>query len=343
MRSDLALQFHQNFNLQSLNTLNVPSMAEYFVEVLNDSQIKESLSFAKKHKLPITVLGGGSNVVLPKKLNGLLVKNSTAGRRIIKEDEDNAIFEFSAGESWHELVMWCLQKGFYGLENLALIPGSVGAAPIQNIGAYGVELENFFHSLTGIHIRTDKKTTLSKKECQFAYRDSIFKHELRDEFLITSVTLNLRKQFKPIITYPALQQALDGEDSALTAKRVADTVIKIRKSKLPDPSLIPNAGSFFKNPVVKKQHYLTLVKQFQNLVAYELPDGNYKLAAGWLLDQAGWKGKQIDNIAMHSQQALVLTNPAGCTQDKILMYVNTVKESIRQMFGVVLEIEPRVY
>jgi UDP-N-acetylmuramate dehydrogenase len=348
MTSNNLLDIQSSKNLQKFNTLNIPSAAEYFIEISDEGQLDQCLRYANEKNLSVTILGGGSNVVLPSFLSGLVIKMETKGRKLIEKNDSSVLIEIAAGENWHELVMWAIESGYYGLENLALIPGSVGAAPIQNIGAYGVELESFFYSLKGIDLTTYAIKELSKEDCLFAYRDSIFKHELRDKFLITSVTFQLATEFQPVLTYPALKETLAKKNllnhqKPLNALSVAETVIGIRQSKLPDPDDVPNAGSFFKNPIVDQDTYIRLLSAHPEIVAYSASGGFYKLAAGWLLDQAGWKGKLLNDIAMHAQQALVLTNPLGCGQEKILNFVNIVQESILEKFGVQLEVEPRIY
>jgi UDP-N-acetylmuramate dehydrogenase len=236
-----------------------------------------------------------------------------------------------------------VNQGYYGLENLALIPGSVGAAPIQNIGAYGVELESCFEFLCGIDLTTEQEVTLRREDCQFGYRDSIFKHALKDKIIITSVALKLSKVPELVLDYPALAQSIDQSATSVSAKQVAETVIAIRQSKLPDPIDVPNAGSFYKNPIVLEKKYSALKNEYPELVAYPLGSGQYKLAAGWLLDKAGWKGKVIDGINMHDKQALVLTNPYHASGKTILDFSERLCQSIQDQFGVSLEIEPQIY
>ncbi|MGH1486718.1 MAG: UDP-N-acetylmuramate dehydrogenase [Cellvibrionaceae bacterium] len=332
-----------NVNLQSLNTLAVPSLAQRFFEIKSKEEIADVITSVQQSKEKLTVLGGGSNVILPEFLSGLVVKYSVKGHQIISETENDIVVEFAAGENWHDVVMWSVNNNYYGIENLALIPGSIGAAPIQNIGAYGVELTDSFECLSAIEISSGQQKRFSREECKFGYRESVFKQELKDTMLITSVALRLKKTPHLVLDYPALSNFFKGNDETVLAKNVAEAVISIRQSKLPDPKNIPNAGSFFKNPIVNPQVYKQLKDKYKDLVAYSLPESNYKLAAGWLLDKAGWKGREVNQLAMHKQQALVLTNPNFCTGKEILAFAEKVSLSIQQQFGVSLEIEPRVY
>ena len=330
-------------DLQPLNTLAVPATAEWFCEVDTRAQLLDALSFARQKHLPVTLLGGGSNVILPPLVKGLVIKNALSGRSLVFDSDEEVVLECAAGENWHDTVMWCVERGYCGIENLALIPGTVGAAPIQNIGAYGVELACRFDYLEAMDIATGEITRLNRVQCQFGYRDSIFKGALQDKVIILAVALRLYKQPRLVLDYPALAQALGGAKQALSAKEVACAVIAIRQSRLPDPGEIPNAGSFFKNPIVSRAVFQSLQSQYADIVAYPLEGGQYKLAAAWLLDKGGWKGKLHNNMGMHQRQALVLTNPGRCSGPDILAFAERVRGAIEQRFGVSLELEPRVY
>ncbi len=334
----------ENYDLQSLNTLAVPSYAQWFAEITDENQLLAALEFQKQQQCSLLILGGGSNVVLPEKVNGLVLKMATTGHSIVAETDKDIIITFAAGENWHSIVMWCVEQGYYGIENLALIPGCIGAAPIQNIGAYGVELKDCFESLNAINIDSGEAIYLDVNQCQFDYRDSIFKRGLLDKVIITDVTLRLKKIPNLTLAYPALKNALQQENlKSLTPLDVANAVIEIRESKLPSPSDIPNAGSFFKNPIVSESVFQKLKKQYPQLVAYPQKNNAYKLAAGWLLDNAGWKGKVVNGVCMHHQQALVLTNPQRCTSDQLLHFIEIVRTSIQEKFNIQLEIEPRIF
>ena len=346
------LSIQHNVSLQPFNTLAVPANARWFADVTSVEQLHEVCEFIQQQQCSLLLLGDGSNIVLADDFPGLCVKISITGRCVEKETNDHVFLSVAAGESWHDTVMSCVDKHYYGIENLALIPGCVGAAPIQNIGAYGVELEQCFSYLEAIDRKTGELVTLNKSDCQFSYRDSLFKQSGRDQFIIIRVVLVLSKTPRWVIEYPALKEALgmDNSDdySDLTISRVADTVIAIRKSKLPDPAELPNAGSFFKNPIVSAERYQTLIEQWPDLIAYPQRSADhhitgYKLAAGWLLEKAGWKGKMINGICMHQQQALVLTNPNRLAGQELLAFVSCVQADIQQRYQLTLEVEPRIY
>jgi UDP-N-acetylmuramate dehydrogenase len=250
----------------------------------------------------------------------------------------------AAGENWHELVEYSLDNGFYGLENLSLIPGSVGAAPIQNIGAYGVELKDVFAELSALNIQSGLMVTFTNESCQFGYRDSIFKQSLKDQYIITSVTFKLRKVPELNLEYPALRAALiDIPEGEITVEQVSAAVIAIRQSKLPDPVQIPNVGSFFKNPIIPVSQFEHLKSSYPTIVSYPIDAQRVKLAAGWLIDQAGWRGREVNGVKVHRDQALVLTNPGKLEGKLILQLADSVVASVQEKFGVVLEMEPRVY
>ncbi len=331
-----------NISLQAHNTLAIPAYAEHVAVIHTPAMLNDALVLAAESQWPVTVLGSGSNVVLPDCLRGLVLLMNIHGTRVEQETDNHLLLSVAAGENWHELVMHCVANQWYGIENLALIPGTVGAAPIQNIGAYGVELCDCFEYLEAVQIDTLKTHRFTRDECQFSYRDSVFKQNAKDQFIITRVVLRLSKVPHLRLDYPALQQALDEKKNS-GIDDVADAVIRIRRSKLPDPAIIPNAGSFFKNPIVDRACYEQLQQRYPQLVAFAYYDNHYKLAAGWLIDQAGWKGQWLDDIAMHEQQALVLTNPNACHQRKILSFVTRLQQDIYDRYGIHLDIEPRIY
>lgn len=345
------LQIENNISLQKYNTLAVDVYSRWFVAVNRLEQVYSALEFVKTQQCPLLVLGGGSNVVLVEDFAGLTLHINTQGMQLEGESDTHVWLSVEAGENWHNTVMYSVDQGWYGLENLALIPGSVGAAPVQNIGAYGVEITQCIEYLEAMDIETQTLVRFDNADCQFAYRDSVFKHALKDKVIITRVVLKLSKTPVWSLNYPALQDALgDYDRDALTSYQVAQAVMAIRQSKLPDPDDIPNAGSFFKNPIVDEAHYQTLHQQYPQLVAYplDLPDSDeggrrYKLAAGWLLDHAGWKGKWVNQIAMHERQALVLTNPYKKSGGEILAFVEQVVADIQRVYGIALEVEPRIY
>lgn len=335
------LKIEQNQSLQSLNTLALPANAEYFCHVHSIEELQEAIAYAREHKLAITVLGGGSNMVLAKNIAGLVIHIAIAGVSLSEGKADERLVDVGAGENWHQLVEHSLGQGWFGLENLALIPGLAGAAPIQNIGAYGVELKNVFASLQAVNLHSGEVLNMSESDCEFGYRDSIFKQQYKDQFAIVGLQLRLSGVANLQLGYPALKSAVENLDE-ITPQSVADTVCRIRRSKLPDPAVLPNAGSFFKNPLVSAEKVAQLRQKFPNLVSYSQVDGTEKLAAGWLIDQCGWKGHRQGNVGVHEQQALVLVNYGG-TGSELLALAGDVADSIENRYGVRLEIEPRVY
>jgi UDP-N-acetylmuramate dehydrogenase len=338
------LLFLPHFNLQKLNTLAVPAIAQYYVAVQNDDELREALTFARKEGLPFLLLGGGSNIVLRADFPGLVIQLKSQGKTVVAEDEHYLWLRVAAGENWHELVEYSLAHALYGLENLSLIPGSVGAAPIQNIGAYGVEVKDLISELSAIEIRSGIAVNFTNESCRFGYRDSIFKQALKDQYVITSVTFRLRKQPQLNLSYPALREALAGlAADEINPQAVSDAVIAIRQSKLPDPAHIPNVGSFFKNPVVSVQQLQSLRETYPDIASYPIDDSRVKLAAGWLIDRAGWKGKAVGEAAVHDQQALVLTNPNRAAGAAVLALAELIQQSVKATFDVDLEMEPRVY
>jgi UDP-N-acetylmuramate dehydrogenase len=333
-----------HFNLQTYNTLACPVFANFFVSVNNESDLLVAIKFAREKNLPLLVLGGGSNVVLRDDFPGLVIYLHFLGRELIREDEDYFYVKASAGENWHAFVDYCLGNHYWGLENLSLIPGNVGAAPIQNIGAYGVELQDVFCELTALEIESGVTVIFSKDACQFNYRDSVFKNNLKDKYIITSVTFKLPKVALLNIQYPALQERLAQlPANPISPQLVSDLVCDIRRSKLPSPSTIPNVGSFFKNPIVLEAQLMVIQKNYTDVVFYPLGNGRVKLAAGWLIEKAGWKGYGDGKVMVHAQQALVLTNPNRLKGEWVLDLAKKIQESVFSMFGVDLELEPRVY
>lgn len=338
------LKILSDFDLQPLNTLAVPSRAAQFVRVSDEAELKQALAYAKQQQLPILVLGGGSNVVLPERFAGLVIQLAITGIQVVADDDEFAWLRAGAGEVWQDLVEYSLQQNLFGLENLSLIPGTAGAAPIQNIGAYGVELDSVFESLTAVRRDNFETCKFERQDCEFRYRDSVFKNRLRDALVITHVTLKLRKCAPLNVTYAPLQEALKDIPAArLTPRKVSDAVIAIRMSKLPDPARIPNAGSFFKNPVVSSEKFAALKRDYPGIVSYPAGDNAVKLAAGWLLENAGWRGHHADGVGMHAKQALVLVNPGHVRGERVLDYARQIQQDILARFGVALEREPVAY
>ncbi|WP_444941845.1 UDP-N-acetylmuramate dehydrogenase [Microbulbifer sp. ZKSA004] len=333
-----------NIDLQPHNTLAISANTAYFARVETLDELREALSFAQQKRLPILPLGGGSNIVLTGDFPGLAIQVGLRGLTITPNGRGGTI-EAAAGEGWHQLVMSTVEQGMGGLENLALIPGKVGAAPIQNIGAYGVELRDCFCSLQAMEISTGALHNFSASDCEFDYRDSVFKGQLRDQFIITQVNLRLAQDWQPKVAYPALQQFIDQQGwdcNSLTPAQISAAVIDIRNSKLPLPDQIPNAGSFFKNPVVNADIYQNLKSEHPDLVAYASGEG-WKLAAGWLIDRAGWRGRRQEAVGVHHQQALVLVNPGRGRGDEVTRLARAIASDVQAKFGVTLEPEPRYY
>jgi len=343
------LDIQQQVSLLKCNTLALPSTAEYFCKVSSTSELCEALSWARGKQLPITLLGGGSNVVLAGNLAGLVIHIAILGVELVTEqnassESDQRIVRVGAGENWHQLVLYTIEQGWYGLENLSLIPGLAGAAPIQNIGAYGVELSDRFHSLEAIDLSSGEAITMSLSDCQFGYRDSFFKKAGRDRYAITAINLSLSTKTDLCLEYPALSNFFEKNEPAtsITPKQVSGAVCAIRRIKLPDPKNIANAGSFFKNPVISSEQMKALHKQYPNMVSYDQANGTKKLAAGWLVEQAGWKGVEQSGVGVHNKQALVLVNYKG-TGQALLSLAGDIQASVAEKFGITLEIEPRVY
>jgi UDP-N-acetylmuramate dehydrogenase len=341
----------QNVPLQGHNTFGIVAKARALVRVRGESDVLQLLADPAYGTIPKFVLGGGSNIVLTGDVKPLVLKVEVPGRRVIDDGPRATLVEAGAGENWHEFVTWTLDQGFAGLENLALIPGTVGAAPVQNIGAYGVELQDCFDSLDAIDLFTGKTFTLDAAQCAFGYRDSVFKHSAAKEgdfglagrALILRVRLRLPKPWKPELGYLDLQRKIQETGIAQpSARQVYDWVCAVRSAKLPDPRVIGNAGSFFKNPTVTPEQCLDIIAREPNIVHYPMPDGSVKLAAGWLIDACGWKGKSVGNAGVYEKQALVLVNRGGATGGEVVTLARAIQTSVYERFGIRLEPEPVV-
>ena len=331
-------------SLQPYNTLALEGTAKALVRVGDDAQLIQALTWASNRGLAVVPLGEGSNVVIAGDLDAMVLRLDTRGIEVLAERDDAVTLRVAAGEQWHQLVQWCLRHRLYGLENLALIPGTVGAAPIQNIGAYGVELGPLVRRVDCMAMDGGRMQSLAGTECRFGYRDSVFKHELQDQLVITHVTLDLSRRPDVHATYPVLAQALTerGIDQP-TPQAVFEAVVDIRRSKLPDPALVPNAGSFFKNPVLAAPQAQDLAARFAGLPQYPQPDGRVKLPAAWLIDYCGWKGHRAEGLGIHPEHALVIVNYGNNSGAQLLALAATVARSVLDTFGVALEIEPRIY
>ena len=332
-----------NVSLQPYNTFGIATNARYFADIDSLATLRAVLDDPVVQGLPLLVLGGGSNLLFTRDFDGLVLRMRLSGKRIVQDDGDSVSIEAQAGEAWHPFVMWTLQQGWQGLENLALIPGTVGAAPIQNIGAYGVELKDCFVALEAFDLHSGEVVTLDGAACRFAYRDSLFKREGQGRYLILSVTFRLRRNGTPKLDYGDIRAELAAQGiSDITPQAVANAVIAIRQRKLPDPTQIGNAGSFFKNPLVGAELLARIRAEFPDAPAYPQADGSSKLAAGWLIDQCGWKGRSIGHAGVYEKQALVLVNRGGASGAEVLALARAIQDSVRQRFGVELEPEPVV-
>lgn len=336
--SQLALS--QHFDLKAYNSLSLPASAEYFCVATEPEHVHQAVQYARERKLAITPLGGGSNMVLAGDIAGMVILIKTAGIEAKKAKGNLVQVTFAAGENWHMAVQYCLEQGWYGLENLSLIPGNMGAAPIQNIGAYGVELCDLFVSLEAIELSTGNLITMDGAACQFGYRDSIFKGDGRDQYLITQVTLMLSTEPEVRLDYPALQAVL--KEPNPTPEAVAEAVCQIRQAKLPDPAQIANAGSFFKNPIVALEQANALLLDFPQMPYYRQESGSAKIPAAWLIDQCGFRGVRRGGVGVHQHQALVLVNLSG-TGAELLALADEIEAAVFTRFGIALDIEPRVY
>lgn len=338
------MQFLSNYSLKKYHTFATDVYTKCFTEINTVTQFKNLLQEDIYKNNNLLILGGGSNLLFTKNFSGLVVKNNLSGIEIVKEDENHVWVKAAAGENWHQFVLWCVNHNYGGVENLSLIPGCVGASPMQNIGAYGVEIKDVCEEVNAIDVKNGEEKTFTNADCKFGYRESVFKNVYKNKYLITSVVFKLSK--KPVFntSYGAIEQELKAMGiTKPSVKTISDAVINIRSSKLPDPAKIGNAGSFFKNPEVSQHKYDELKQQYPNLVAYALDNGNYKLAAGWLIEQCGFKGKRFGDAGVHINQALVLVNYGTATGSEIYNLSQQVLDAVKNMYGVTLEREVNIY
>jgi UDP-N-acetylmuramate dehydrogenase len=339
----------QRRSLKTLNTFGIEATAKYFSEIRSKEEF-QALSrdgrFAGQKKL---VLGGGSNILFTEDFDGWVVKNSIPGIEIVKETPGEAIVKAGAGEDWHGFVNWCIEKNYGGLENLSLIPGLVGAAPVQNIGAYGVELKDTFHELEAVEIDSGVSVTFKASDCGFGYRESVFKSKFRGKFFITSVSFKLAKVTSPGASYRFqteygdVRKVLEEMKPAeLSLKTVSEAICRIRRAKLPDPKELGNAGSFFKNPSISQSQYELLINRYPGMPHYPQQDGTVKIPGGWLIEQCGWKGKAMGRVGCHKDQALVLVNRGGAKGREILEFAEAIRISVREKFGIELSFEVNI-
>ena len=337
----------ENISLAPYTSFGVESRARFFAAFRNTDELAALLDWGVQY--PLVILGGGSNLLFTRDVDGLVLKNKIKGITELHEDNDYVYIRAGAGENWHQFVLYCISRNWSGLENLSLIPGNVGASPMQNIGAYGVELEDLFWDLEAWHIRDQKTVTFTKSDCGFGYRESVFKNKYKGQFVLLNVTYRLRKKPRFNISYGAIEQELEKMGvKELSIKAVSEAVIRIRSSKLPDPRVTGNAGSFFKNPSVSAEKHAYLKKHFPDMVAYPNADGTFKLAAGWLIEQSGpgpgisWKGFRRGDAGCHDRQALVLVNYGKASGSEIFQLSEEIMQSVHQKFEVLLEGEVNI-
>ena len=337
------MQIDSGVSLKPYNTFRLPAVAHTLVRITGDADVRRVVDDPALGTAPKFILGGGSNIILTRDMPQIVLKVEVKGMRVLEERADAWIVEAGAGESWNDLVEFSLDAGCPGLENLALIPGTVGAGPVQNIGAYGVELQDRFESLDAVDLVTGRSVVIDAAMCAFGYRDSVFKHALAGRSLITRVRFRLAKPWQPVLGYLELQKkvAETGIETP-TARQVADWVIAIRRAKLPDPAFIGNAGSFFKNPVVTPEQCRDIIGRDPEVVHYPMPDGSVKLAAAWMIDACGWKGKFVGDAGVYEKQALVLVNRGAAIGSEVMTLALAIQESVYGRFGIRLEPEPVV-
>ena len=329
-----------NVSLTAFNTFGIAARARSYVEIHDVEQLRAMLR-PRNPSERFLVLGGGSNLLLTQDFSGLALRIKLIGKNIVARDDDTTFVEVAAGENWHDFVRWTVDQQLAGLENLSLIPGTVGASPIQNIGAYGVELKDYFHSLQAVNVADGSMRRFDRDECEFAYRDSVFKRALKDRYVITSVTFRLPHKVKLHLEYGDVRDELETMGCVNPiARDVSDAVCAIRRRKLPDPAVIGNAGSFFKNPIVEQEVLTRIQSIHESVPHYSAPAGKVKLAAGWLIEQCGWKGKSLGRAGVHGQHALVLVNRGGATGAELIALARAIQTSVREKFFVDLEPEP---
>jgi UDP-N-acetylmuramate dehydrogenase len=336
------LNIQTNISLKPYNTFGLDVKAKQFIDIQSKAELEQALKTYPNTEL--FILGGGSNMLLTKDVDALVLHINSKGVTVVNEDKNHVVVEVQAGEIWHDFVLWCIKHDYGGAENLSLIPGNVGTSPIQNIGAYGVEIKDVFDSCEAIKIADVSTRTFSKNDCNFGYRNSVFKQALKGQYIITSVRFRLTKINHQIKTdYGAIQsELLNLGITQPTIKDVSEAVINIRQRKLPDPNEIGNSGSFFKNPVIDAQHFETLASQFPKIPSYKISENEYKIPAGWLIDHAGFKGKRFGDAGVHKNQALVLVNYGNAKGSEILMLARLIQKTIKRLFAIDLEAEVNV-
>jgi len=338
------LNIQQNVNLLSHNTFKIEALGRYFVAIKSIREAQEIFLSEIFRQNPFLILGGGSNVLLTGDFEGLVIKNESMGIEKVDETDQRITLKVAAGENWHQFVMYCVERNYGGIENLSLIPGTVGAAPMQNIGAYGIEIKEVVQKVEAVDISTGNVHNFSNADCKFGYRESVFKQALRNKFFISSITLSLTKtNHRFNISYGAISEILkENPEKELSVKNISEAVIRIRKSKLPDPNVIGNAGSFFKNPTVDLSAFDHLKKNFPSIPSFAGENDLIKIPAAWLIEQCGWKGKTLENIGVHKHQALVLVNYGGGQGKKIWELAMNIQQSVAEKFNITLQPEVNV-
>jgi len=335
------MQVQLNYPLKKYNTFSIDTYAKYFAAFASVEDLRLLITNYASHNS--LILGGGSNLLFTKNYDGLVLKNEIKGIHTVHEDEDHIYVKAGAGENWHRFVLHCIKNNFSGVENLSLIPGNIGASPMQNIGAYGVEIKNVFHSLEAFHLKEKRILNFTLNDCGFGYRESVFKKKYKDQFVILTVTYRLDKKPQYNISYGAIKEELEKMNmKELSIQAISQAVINIRSSKLPDPNVIGNAGSFFKNPEVSEDNFKILKTKFENIIGFSLENGNVKLTAAWLIEQCGWKGYRRGDAGCHEKQALVLVNYGNASGEEICDLSEEIKKSVKEKFDVDLEREVNI-
>jgi len=335
------MQIQENFSLKPFNTFHIDARAKYFASFSNVEQLTELITY--NLKLKTFVLGGGSNILFVKDFDGIVLKNEVKGIEVIKEDDEHVYVRVGAGENWHQFVLHCINNNWAGVENLSLIPGNIGASPMQNIGAYGVEIQKVFQELKAFHLKEKTNYTFALKDCGFGYRDSVFKNKYKGQFVILNVTYRLNKKPKFNTSYGVVEKELENMGiKQLSIQAISEAVINIRSAKLPDPAVIGNAGSFFKNPSIDKEKFESQRTKFPKIIGHENADGSIKLAAAWLIEQCGWKGFRRGDAGCHEKQALVLVNYGNAKGEDIYSLSEEIQRSVKEKFDVELEREVNI-
>jgi len=337
------MEFKQNVSLKPFNTFGIDITSRYFAEINVEDDYQKLLSSPLLKENRLLIIGEGSNILFSNDFEGLVVKINTKGIEILAEDADEVTIKVQAGENWNDFVKFCISKKYTGIENLSMIPGNVGGSPVQNIGAYGVEVKDAIQEVEVLEIETGEKTIFSNAECKFGYRNSIFKNELKNKFIITSVTFKLSKKACFSVSYGSIAKELRAMClRKVTLESVGEAVCNLRTQKLPDPKDLGNGGSFFKNPIVSAEKYGKLKSLFPNIIAYEVPGIGYKLAAGWMIEQCQWKGKRLGNVGVYDKQALIIVNYGEAKGTEVLEFAEKIRESVQQKFDIKLDFEINV-